>query len=101
MKKYFIVGIIAASLTSLSAMAEEKKNDTKPLNEWTCEEFLAIDDNFYPTAVGFGELLTKKDKVEDAVLDVDGIQTLTPLVIEACKKETKANFVEQVKNAKK
>lgn len=33
MKKYFIVGIIAASLTSLSAMAEDKKNDTKSLSQ--------------------------------------------------------------------
>ncbi len=100
MKKYFIVGLIAASLTSISAFADDGKKDAKPIAKWTCEEFLAIDDNFYPTAVGFGELLTKKDKVEDAVLDVDGIQTLTPIVVEACKKDTKANFVEQVKKAK-
>jgi len=100
MKKYFIIGLIAASVTSLSAMAADKKEDHKPLAKWTCEEFLAIDDSFYPTAVGFGELLTKKDKVDDAVLDVDGIQTLTPLVVEACKKETKANFIDQVKKAK-
>ncbi|EKT60910.1 acid-activated periplasmic chaperone HdeA [Providencia sneebia] len=100
MKKYFIAGLIAASLTSISAFADDAKKDAKPMSTWTCEDFLAIDDNFYPTAVGFGELLTKKDKVEDAVLDVDGIQTLTPVVIEACKKDTKANFVEQVKKSK-
>lgn len=101
MKKYFIIGAVITSLASMSAMAADKKGEAKPVTEWTCEEFLAIDDNFYPTAVGVGELLTKKDKVEDAVLDVDGIQTITPLVIDACKKDGKANFVEQVKKAKK
>ncbi len=38
--------------------------------------------------VGFN----KKGKEEDAVIDVDGIETVTPAIIEACKQEPKASF---------
>ncbi len=53
------------------------KNRSTP---WTCEDFLAVDESFQPTAVGFAEALNNKDKPEDAVLDVQGIATVTPAI---------------------
>lgn len=32
--------------------------DTNPLFQWTCEDFLAIDDAFYQTAIGAAEIIT-------------------------------------------
>ncbi|MCE9905677.1 HdeA/HdeB family chaperone, partial [Hafnia paralvei] len=51
-----------------------------------------------PTAIGFAEALNKKDKPEDAVLDVDGTEKVIPLVIEACKQNPKESFAQKVKS---
>ncbi|HAX0092101.1 TPA: acid-activated periplasmic chaperone HdeA, partial [Escherichia coli CD311] len=66
-------------------------------NSWTCEDFLAVDESFQPTAVGFAEALNNKDKPEDAVLDVQGIATVTPAIVQACTQDKKASFKDKVK----
>lgn len=63
----------------------------------TCEDFLAVDESFQPTAVGFAEALNNKDKPEDAVLDVQGIATVTPAIVQACTQDKQANFKDKVK----
>lgn len=96
MKKYILM-MGAASLVALTSMAHAA--DTKqPVSKWTCEDFLAVKDTFQPTAVGLGEAINKSGKVEDAVLDVDGVETLTPLVITACKEAPKDSFVQKIKS---
>lgn len=52
---------------------------------------------FQPTAVGFAEALNNKDKPEDAVLDVQGIATVTPAIVQACTQDKKASFKDKVK----
>ncbi|MEY0875004.1 HdeA/HdeB family chaperone [Providencia manganoxydans] len=47
MNKALFAGIIAMFLMATSAFAT---TDTKPVSQWKCEDFLVIDDNFYPTA---------------------------------------------------
>lgn len=49
------------------------------------------------TAVGFAEALNNKDKPEDAVLDVQGIATVTPAIVQACTQDKQANFKDKVK----
>ncbi|MBS0849425.1 acid-activated periplasmic chaperone HdeA [Citrobacter sp. JGM124] len=101
MKK--VLGIILGVSLIIPAMSQAA-DQKKPVNNWTCEEFLDIDSTFQPVAVGFSEALNNKDKPEDAVLDVDGIQTLTPLVIQACEADKTASFkktVDSVKNTHK
>ena len=58
---------------------------------------LAVDESFQPTAVGFAEALNNKDKPEDAVLDVQGIATVTPAIVQACTQDKKASFKDKVK----
>lgn len=57
----------------------------------------AVDESFQPTAVGFAEALNNKDKPEDAVLDVQGIATVTPAIVQACTQDKQANFKDKVK----
>ncbi|EFM1438163.1 acid-activated periplasmic chaperone HdeA, partial [Escherichia coli] len=38
-----------------------------------------------------------KDKPEDAVLDVQGIATVTPAIVQACTQDKKASFKDKVK----
>ncbi|HEM6871527.1 TPA: acid-resistance protein [Providencia stuartii] len=93
MKKVLVTSIIAISLMATSAFAA---TDTKPVSQWTCEDFLAVDDSFYPTAIGAAEIITQKDKIEDPTLDISGIEISTPLIVEACKKAPKESFIQKV-----
>ena len=97
MKK--VIGLILSAAIIIPAMAQASEQK-KPVSHWTCEDILAVDSTFQPVAVGFAEALNKKDKPEDAVLDVDGVQTLTPLVIQACDKDKTANFKKVVDGEK-
>lgn len=95
MKKHLLM-IGAASLVALSTLANAA--DTKqPVSKWTCADFLAVDESFRPTAVGLGEAVNKTGKVEDAVLDVDGVAKITPLIVTACEKDQKTSFVQKLK----
>lgn len=97
MKK--VLGFILATSLIIPALAQAAEQK-KPVSHWTCEDFLAVDSSFQPVAVGFAEALNNKHKPEDAVLDVDGIQTLTPLVIQACGADKAANFKKTVDGEK-
>lgn len=70
-------GLLLLPVVSNAADAQKAADNKKPVNSWTCEDFLAVDESFQPTAVGFAEALNNKDKPEDAVLDVQGIATVT------------------------
>ena len=100
MKK--VIGVILGGLLLLpvgsnAADAQKAADNKKPVNSWTCEDFLAVDESFQPTAVGFAEALNNKDKPEDAVLDVQGIATVTPAIVQACTQDKQANFKDKVK----
>ncbi|HHC4746475.1 TPA: acid-activated periplasmic chaperone HdeA [Escherichia albertii] len=91
-------GLLLLPVVSNAADAQKAAVDNKkPVNSWTCEDFLAVDESFQPTAVGYAEALNNKDKPEDAVLDVQGIATATPAIIQACNQDKKANFRDKVK----
>jgi acid stress chaperone HdeA len=70
------LSMIVGSLLMIPALGQAAENH-KPVSQWTCEDFLATDTTFQPTVVGFAEALNKKDKPEDAVLDVKGVETVT------------------------
>lgn len=94
--KFKMLLIGAASLlvfSTISNAAETKK----PIKSWTCDDFIALDESYKPTAVGIAEILNKKGKVEDTVLDVDGIEKITPIIVDSCKNDTQSSFVNKVK----
>jgi len=93
------LGLILGVSLMIPAVTQAAENH-KPVNSWTCEDFLAVDTSFQPTAVGFAEALNSKHKPEDAVLDVNGIQTLTPEVVQACTANKAANFKHTVETEK-
>lgn len=86
----FSLGILLFS--SVTYAAENKK----PVSTWTCEDFLAIEESYQPTAVGVVEALNYAGNPEAEVLSIDGIEQVTPMVIDACKKDGKASFREKV-----
>ncbi|WP_319024645.1 acid-activated periplasmic chaperone HdeA [Microbulbifer hainanensis] len=85
--------VIAAGITSFSAVAETKKH----LKDWTCEDFLAIDDQYKPKVVYWASAYSKKGKPEDGMLDIEGTEKVTPMIIEACGKAPKESFGKKLK----
>lgn len=94
-KKLLLIG--TAGLLAFSAFTHAA-DEAKPVKSWTCEEFLALDVSFQPTAIGFAEALNKQGTPEDAVLDVAGTEAVIPLVIEACKQNPTHSFTDKVKS---
>ena len=75
-------GLLLLPVVSNAADAQKAADNKKPVNSWTCEDFLAVDESFQPTAVG---------------LDVQGIATVTPAIVQACTQDKKASFKDKVK----
>lgn len=89
-----ILGAAVASLLAGGAFAQSPK---KPLGKMTCEDFLAVDDSLKPKVVYYAVAYAKGGKPEAAVIDVEGTETITPLLIEECKAKPKESFWQKVK----
>jgi acid stress chaperone HdeA len=96
MNRLVIGGVVAAALLAgtTGAFADSA---TKPLGKMTCEDFLAVDDSFKPKLVYYTVAYAKGGKPEAAVIDVEGTEKITPLLIEECKAKPKASFWQKVK----
>lgn len=69
----------------------------KPMSKMTCEEFLGLEDDYQPKAVYWAVAYGSKGQPEAEVVGVDGVETVTPFVIEECKKAPKESFWQKVK----
>ncbi len=74
----------------------KKQLITKPVNSGPVK-ISAVDDPSSQLQLVFAEALNNKDKPEDAVLDVQGIATVTPAIVQACTQDKQANFKDKVK----
>ncbi|QNQ64155.1 acid-activated periplasmic chaperone HdeA [Brucella sp. 6810] len=88
------VAILALSGGAMAESSKTHKTDMakKKVSELTCEDFNGLEESFKPTVVGWVVGFNKKGEEDDAVIDVDGIETVTPAIIEACKQAPKASF---------
>lgn len=73
-------------------------NPQKPVSEWTCEDFLVLDETIRPHAIAYGSGLNDKDKAKDAVYDATATETIVPYVVEECTRNPKSSFMEKIKN---
>lgn len=90
MKKLSIIILSCAALTPLFVNAAPVK---KPVNSWTCEDFLALDESYQPTAIGVTIALNMNNKgVENQIIDTQGIAKVTPIIVQECKKDKKQSF---------
>jgi acid stress chaperone HdeA len=91
--------VITALLLAASSMAMAAgSSGKKPVSKWTCEDFLAVSETDRPVAVGVGEVVSRKGKVEDEVVDVESIATVTPALVQVCGQEPKASFMTKLKS---
>jgi acid stress chaperone HdeA len=83
----------AASPTARSAPPIKTVKPT----DLTCEEFLSYDEVTRPQIVYWSEGLNGKGKPEDAVIDIDRINSLVPVLVEDCTKEPKSSYWQKIK----
>ncbi|WP_313622816.1 acid-activated periplasmic chaperone HdeA [Achromobacter sp.] len=87
MKKHLLmIGLIGSMAFSVTGQAADAK---KPLALWQCQDFLGVQESYRPIVVSYAEALNNKGKPEEAVLDVEGISTRTPLLVKHCTENPK------------
>lgn len=91
------LSIIILSCVALAPMFVNASPDKKPVNNWTCEDFLALNETYQPTAIGVAIAVNMNNKgVENQIIDTQGIETVTPIVVQACEKDKKQSFKERL-----
>ena len=96
MNRLLMGGVVAASLIG-GATFTLAESANKPLGKMSCEDFLALDETVKPKVVYFAVAYAKGGKPEAAVIDVEGTEKITPLLIEECKAAPKESFWQKVK----
>ncbi len=92
------IGVVAATLIAGPTVAlGQSAGEKKPLGKMTCEDFLALDETVQPNLVYFAAAYAKGGEPEAAMLDVEGTEKITPILIEDCKTEPKESFWKKVK----
>lgn len=84
-KTIFILALVGMTAASGAANADSNK----PVALWLCSDYLALDETYQPTVLGFAEAVNRQDKPTEATLDVEGIAKVTPEVLTYCKENPK------------
>ena len=92
-----ILGGFAAASLLTGATSAFAASGSKPLAKMTCQDFLALDETVQPKAVYWAVAYAKGGRPEAAVLDVEGTDQLTPMLVQECKATPKESFWKKVK----
>jgi acid stress chaperone HdeA len=95
-KRVVMGGIVAASLLA-GATFTFAESGKKPLGKMTCEDFLVLDDTVKPKVVYWAVAYARGGKPQAAVLDIEGTDKITPLLIQECTAKPKDSFWKKVK----
>ncbi len=76
--------------------ASHKAAAKKPLDKMTCEDFVGLDESFQPKAVYWAVAYGKGGKPEAEAVDVEGVESVVPIVIQECQKAPKESFWQKV-----
>jgi acid stress chaperone HdeA len=96
--KHLVLPLVIAAVSGTAIAADAKKTAAqKPVAKWTCAEFLAVDDEFKPKVVYAATAYSREGKPEEGVIDIEGTETVTPMVIEECEKAPKDSFWKKLK----
>ncbi len=86
--------LVIASVAGLAVAATTKEDlAKKKVENITCEDFIGLDESFRPTMIAWatGYHQGHNKKPED-VMDIAGIERITPVLIAVCEKDPKASF---------
>jgi acid stress chaperone HdeA len=92
--KHVVLSSVVLGALVIPAAASDNK---KPVTQWTCSDFLAVDEQFRPKVVYAATAYSKAGKPAAEVVDIEGTEKVTPMVIAACQKTPQASFRETLK----
>jgi acid stress chaperone HdeA len=93
-KKALLIFVVALSLPGSIFAADAKK----PVSEWTCQDYLLVEDTYKPQAIIEAIDYSKKMNKDMVTTDVIGEKTITPeIMINECTKNPKESFWTKVK----
>ena len=96
--KRIATAVVATTLFASSTVAfAQSSSSKKAVEKMTCEDFVGLEDSFKPDAVYWAIAYGADGKPESAGVNVEGIQRVVPVVIEACQKTPKESFWQKVK----
>jgi acid stress chaperone HdeA len=90
--RYFLLA--SCALTIQAAVADTKK----PVSNWTCEEFLAVEGDFQPKVIYWATAKAKSGK-PSSIVDIEGTEKVVPLIIDNCKKTPSSSFMAKLRDA--
>ena len=89
------VCVMVSGITIAHAASEGKKS----IDKVTCEEFPGLDETYQPTYVAWAWGYDQgQSSPGSAVVDVQGVEQVTPYVVAECQKDPKASFWSKVKS---
>ena len=89
--------VAAALLAASSSALGQSPANKKHLAKMTCEDFIGLEESFRPRAVYWAIAYGNDGKPQSAGVNVEGIEHMIPVVIEACKATPKESFWQKVK----
>ena len=95
--------LTALSLASVAATSDKGKSSTdsskpaKPITEWTCADYLDLQESYQPYAIGWATAYSKAGKPEDTAFNAEGIEAIRPALLEFCNRNLQASFWDKVK----
>lgn len=93
MKKLVLLTAVLSVVGLGMANAETAKvKPNKPLFEWTCADFLEVKTDYRPVAVAVVDMLNKQGKIEDAILDLEGVENISSQVRTVCESDPDVPF---------
>jgi len=93
LKQIALTGLVIGSVAIPAAGA----NNKKPVTQWTCADFLAVEDQYKPKVVYAATAYSKAGKPEGEVIDIEGTEKVTPMIITVCEGAPRASFWEKLK----
>ena len=92
--KRIATAVVATTLFASSTVAFAQSSSVEKM---TCEEFVGLEGSFKPDAVYWAIAYGEDGKPESAGVNIEGIEQIVPVVIEACQKTPKESFWQKVK----
>jgi len=93
-KKALLMFVVAVSMPGSLFAADAKK----PVSEWTCQDYLLVEDTYKPQAVIEAIDYSKKMNKDVVTTDVISQETITPeMMVTECKAVPKESFWKKVK----
>lgn len=88
---------LVALATATSAIAAAKPAPAKKVEDITCHDFIAMQDQFKPQAVSYAIGYNKAKHPDVETVDVSGVERDVPVIISSCKERPAETLMQRIR----